>query len=64
MRIYPTNRFVPGTYKRECDECGFDFIRSEMRKRWDGAIVCQWCYEEKDTQLERKYNRINKFTKE
>ena len=64
MRIYPTNRFEPGTYKRECDICGWDYLRSEMRKQWDGLIVCQPCYTEKDTQLEKKYRRINKFQKD
>ena len=47
MRIYPENRYVAGTYKRECDVCGFDFLRSELRKRWDGAIVCKEDYEDK-----------------
>lgn len=48
MRIYPTNRYVPGTYKRKCDVCGWDYLRSELRKRWDGAIVCKYDYEEED----------------
>ena len=37
---YPTNRYVSGTYKKECDVCGRDFLRSELKKRWDGMIVC------------------------
>jgi hypothetical protein len=37
---YPTNRYVQGDYKRSCDVCGFDYLRSELKKRWDGAIVC------------------------
>ena len=23
-----------------CDECGFEFRSDELRKRWDGAMVC------------------------
>ncbi len=64
MRIYPTNRFVNGTYKRECDICGFDYLRSEMKKQWDNAIVCNYCYTDKDTQLEKRYKRQNKFIKD
>lgn len=47
MRQYPENRYVPGTYKRECDECGFDFLRSEMIKDSKGKIVCSACYDPK-----------------
>lgn len=24
-----------------CDECGFQYRRSELRKRWDGLLVCR-----------------------
>lgn len=54
MRIYPTNRFVPGTYKRECDVCGFQYLRSELLKRWDGAIVCREDWEEEDTRYKNR----------
>mgnify|MGYP001586535946 CR=1 FL=1 len=42
---YPTNKFVPNTYKRECDVCGFDFLRSELIKDWQGRIVCRADFE-------------------
>lgn len=40
--VYPKNRYVSGTYKRECDICGFDFLRSEMTKDYKGRIVCKY----------------------
>jgi hypothetical protein len=41
MRRYPLNRYVLGTYKRECDVCGFDGLRKDMLERYDGRIVCK-----------------------
>ncbi len=41
MRFYPLNRWISGTYKRECDVCGWDYLRTELQKRHDGAIVCR-----------------------
>lgn len=32
--------FILGDSKAVCDECGFDFHQSMLRKRWDGAMVC------------------------
>lgn len=46
MGSYPTNRFVPHTYKMECQRCGFDFLRIELRKEErTGSIVCSECYD-------------------
>lgn len=46
MARYPLNRYVPGTYKRECDRCGFDYLRNQMRKEpVTNLIVCQKCYD-------------------
>lgn len=43
---YPLNRYVPGTYKRECDRCGFDYLRSELTKEErTGLIVCDKCHD-------------------
>ena len=30
-----------------CDVCGFKFKASQLRKRWDGAMVCKADYEER-----------------
>jgi formylmethanofuran dehydrogenase subunit E len=57
VRVWPRNRFVAGTHKRECDRCGFDFLRSEMLREWNGKIVCSDCFEEKDPQLEVKVHK-------
>lgn len=32
--------FVLGDANAVCDCCGFDFKQSQLRKRWDGAMVC------------------------
>lgn len=60
MQRYPLNRFVPGTYKRECDDCGFDFLRSQLKKRWDGFIVCVKCWEPKPEHLRKRKLRPEK----
>ncbi len=57
MRVWPRNRYVPGEYKRECDSCGADFLRSELMRRWDGALVCKDDWEEKDPQLTKKVHK-------
>lgn len=33
--------YCPGDYYLICDVCGFQFRRSEMRERWDKAMVCR-----------------------
>lgn len=33
-----------------CDECGFKFRLSEMRRRWDKAIVCKSDWEPRHPQ--------------
>ena len=45
---WPDRRYVPSTFKRECDRCGFDYLRNELRKEWTGAIVCQKCEDPKE----------------
>lgn len=34
------NDFVLGDTKACCDVCGFDYKGSQLKKRWDGAMVC------------------------
>lgn len=34
------NNFILGDSKAACDVCGFDYKQSQLRKRWDGAMVC------------------------
>jgi hypothetical protein len=33
--------------EQDCDVCGFTFKKKQLLRRWDGAIVCKWDYEEK-----------------
>ena len=46
----PQMRFVKGDWKANCDECGFTFLASQLRKRWDGAMVCKVDYEPRHPQ--------------
>lgn len=65
MKVYPTNRYVPGTYKRSCDVCGFSYLRSEMKKRWDNLIVCDEDFEPKPEHLrKRRPIRIKPFKRD
>jgi hypothetical protein len=42
--------FILGDSKACCDVCGFDFKQSQLRKRWDGAMVCSKDYEARHPQ--------------
>jgi len=35
-----SDNFILGDSKACCDVCGFDYKQSQLRKRWDGAMVC------------------------
>jgi hypothetical protein len=39
-----------GDYNAICDVCGFKFKASELRRRWDGMMVCLLDYEERHPQ--------------
>ena len=39
------NDFYLGDTKSCCDVCGFHFKGSQLRKRWDGAMVCSKDFE-------------------
>lgn len=53
-------RYLGDTYQqadrvRECDVCGLRYLRSDMKERWDGAIVCDKDYEDvPDTMKQRQ----------
>jgi len=41
-----TNNFYkPGTWKVVCDRCGFVFRSNELKKTWDGLMVCEQDWE-------------------
>lgn len=44
------NDFILGDSKATCDSCGFHFKQSELRKRWDGAMVCPADFETRHPQ--------------
>lgn len=37
--------YAPGDWNAWCDECGFKYKASKLRKRYDGFMVCQSCWE-------------------
>lgn len=37
--------YAKGDWNAICDECGFKYKGSKLRKRWDGFMVCQRCWE-------------------
>lgn len=40
--MHPRNPgWKSGDYWMECDICGFDYRRSQMRERWDGLWTCK-----------------------
>lgn len=42
--------FILGDSKACCDVCGFDYKQSQLRKRWDGAMVCSKDWEPRHPQ--------------
>ncbi len=45
MQQGPNDHFVLGDSNAICDCCGFKFKQSQLRKRWDGAMVCSKDFE-------------------
>jgi hypothetical protein len=48
MSYEPT--FILGDSKAICDVCGFTYKHSQLRKRWDGALVCHQDFEPRHPQ--------------
>lgn len=40
----------PGKWKVICDVCGFDFLNTELKERWDGLMVCEKDWEPRHPQ--------------
>lgn len=40
-----SNYYKPGTWNVICQLCGREFKSDEIRKRWDGLMVCSSDYE-------------------
>jgi hypothetical protein len=47
--------YKPGDWNAHCDVCNFRFKASQMRKRWDGLMVCKKDFEQDHPQ---KYLRV------
>lgn len=46
----PEHRYIPGDNWGICAECGMKFRMSELRKRWDGFLVCRKDWEPRHPQ--------------
>ena len=44
------NRYKRGDWLADCDRCGFTFFASQLRKEWQGFMVCQSCHEPRHPQ--------------
>lgn len=42
--------FINGDYLADCDGCGKTFYASELKKRWDGLMVCTRDWEPRQPQ--------------
>jgi hypothetical protein len=42
--------YVKGDWKAICDICGRVYLGSQLRKRWDGFMVCPDCFETRHPQ--------------
>lgn len=46
----PKDYLKIGDWNAFCDVCGFKYKASELRKRWDGMMVCAGDFEERHPQ--------------
>jgi len=44
------NKFVSGQWNAICDRCGFKFKSSELKKDWQGLMVCEKDFEPRHPQ--------------
>src|ERR1035437_354945 len=42
--------YIKGDWLAVCDRCGLDFLGSQLRKEWDGFMVCHDCFEVRQPQ--------------
>lgn len=52
--------YAKGDANAICDECGIQFKHSQLRRRWDGAMVCSDDWEPHHPQDFVKAGRISK----
>lgn len=46
----PKDYLKLGDHNAICDSCGFKFKASELRRRWDGYMVCSTDFEQRHPQ--------------
>lgn len=51
--------YKPGQWKAICDVCGFEFYSSELKKRWDGLMVCHEDFEHDHPQ---KFLKVKEYS--
>ena len=44
-RTFPQNKLKEHTKNAICDECGFKYKKFDLRKKWNGLLVCRKCWE-------------------
>lgn len=44
------DRYRPGDHLALCDRCGFEYYASQLRKTWDGLLVCDKDWEPRHPQ--------------
>jgi hypothetical protein len=44
------NGYAPGLHYVQCDRCGLDVLSDIVRKEWNGAVVCDECWESRHPQ--------------
>jgi len=42
--------YAAGQWSVICDQCGKKFKSSQVKKQWDGLIVCKRCYDPRHPQ--------------
>lgn len=42
--------YTSGEWKAVCDVCGFYFKNTQLKKRWDGLMVCEQDWEQRHPQ--------------
>lgn len=52
--------YAQGDANAICDVCGFEFKHSQLRKRWDGAMVCSDDYETRHPQDFLRAGRVSR----
>lgn len=56
MAYIHNHYYSPGEWNVHCDVCGFKFKSSQIKKRWDGFMVC-----EKDWEADHPQKHIRVF---